>query len=464
VTRGLLLVVIAVVVGCGESTTPFPASTVAPDVILVTLDTTRADHLGVYGYPRDISPSIDRFAANSVTFSRAWASGAWTLPTHASILTGKHSSRHGARFDVSASDVSLSAVLEGDFFAKHKARRLPEAEVTLAELLSERGYTTAAFTGGPWLAAPFGLMQGYEVADAAVTGVVGRSAAELTDRMIEWMATVPRDRPLHALINYFDPHSPYEPPPGYDDLPGAKVVLDPNQNEIFVNGGRVLDESQRLAIVDRYDGEIRFMDHHLGRLMDALRDAGRYDDSLIIVVGDHGELIGEHGLLGHGRWLYEPVVRVPLLVHYPGGRNAGSVETAMVSQVDLLAMIVSELGFTLTGEVDSVPIGMREHVLAEAFRDPFSVNTYGDRYDRDLVAVLRWPGKLIKSDTGVREVYDLSRDPNETDAAAGAAISDDLERALAQALDALGPRRETTPPSDVSPQVQQNLRELGYID
>ncbi len=459
-TKGLLAMAAAAVVGCGNS--PAPTTAPAPDVILVTLDTTRADHLGVYGYPRNISPSIDHFAADSVTFQRAWASGAWTLPTHASMLTGKYASRHGARFDVSGSDVSLSEVLEGEFFTKHKASRLPEQEVTLAELLVERGYATAAFAGGPWLASPFGLMQGYQVADTVVTGIAGRSAAELTDRMVDWIESIPRDQPLHALINYFDPHSPYEPPAGFDDLPGAKVPID--SDEIFVNAGRKLTEPQRQVIIDRYDGEIRYMDHHFGRLMDALRKIGRYEDSLIIVVGDHGELIGEHGFLGHGRWLYEAVVRVPMLVHYPGGRRAGSVETAMVSQVDLLEMIASELGFALPDQLDSVPIGMREYLLAEAFRDPFSVNTYGDRYDRDLVALLRWPAKLIVSDTGVSEVYDLASDPEEREISTGAALSDDLRRALAEALGALGPRRVTTPPSGVSPQVQQNLRELGYID
>lgn len=462
--RGLLLSTCAVLVGCGTAPDPSFAPSTAPDVILVTLDTTRADHLGVYGYPRDISPSIDRFAKDSVTFQRAWASGAWTLPTHASMLTGKHSSKHGARFDVSASDVSLSEVLPGDFFAKHKASRLPEREVTLAELLVEQGYATAAFAGGPWLAPAFGLMQGYQVADTVVARVEGRSAGELTDRMVDWVVSIPRDQPLHALINYFDPHSPYEPPAGFDDLPRAKIPLDEAQDEIFINGGRKLTDHQRQVIIDRYDGEIRYMDHHLGRLMDALRRVGRYDNSLIIIIGDHGELIGEHGFLGHGRWLYEPVVRVPMLVHYPGSRRAGTVETAMVSQVDLLTMIASELGFSLPDETDGVPIGTREYLFAEAFRDPFSVNTYQDRYDRDLVALLRWPGKLIMSDTGVREVYDLARDPEEREHRSGTAMSGELERELAVVVSALGPRSETTPPSDVSPNVQQNLRELGYID
>jgi len=282
--------------------------------------------------------------------------------------------------------------------------------------------------------------------------------------MIEWIDSIPSDQPLHALINYFDPHSPYEPPAGFDDLPAAGVALEEEQNEIFVNAGRKLDESQRQAIIDRYDGEIRYMDHHLGRLLDALRRVGRYHDSVIIVVADHGELIGEHGFLGHGRWLYQPVIRVPMLVHYPGDRRAGTVETAMVSQVDLLALIAQEVGLSLPPEIDSVPIGMRQYALAEAFRDPFSVNAYGDRYDRDLVALLRWPGKLIESDTGVREIFDLERDPEERADRSGADLSEELEATLATALNELGPRRETTPPSEVSPQLRQNLRELGYID
>ncbi|MEE8473907.1 MAG: sulfatase [Myxococcota bacterium] len=434
------------------------------DVILVTLDTTRADHLGVYGYERDITPFLDRFARDAVTFQRAWAAGAWTLPTHASMLTGKYPSSHGARFNQGASNVALSEVLEGDFFARHKASRLPEDEVTLAELLSERGYATAAFAGGPWLAPPFGLMQGYELQDSLATDVGGRSAEELTNRLIAWLAALPADRPAHALINYFDPHSPYEPPPGFDDLPGVAIPIDPEQNEIFVNGGRRLSARQRRAVVDRYDGEIRYMDHHFGRLIDALREMGRFDDALIIVLADHGELLGEHGFLGHGRWLYEGVLRIPLLVHFPGGEGAGKTEAALISQVDLLPMIASRLGFELAAPVDGVAIGARTHVFAEVYRDPFSVSTYKNRYDRDLSALVRWPWKLIASDTGIREIYELQHDPSERRDRKHAAMGDALERALADARAAIEPRHEAVAPSDVPPELQENLRDLGYIE
>ena len=454
----LLAVFWAAAAACGD------APDREPDVILVTLDTTRADHLGVYGYERDISPFLDEFARQSVVFERAWATGAWTLPTHASMLTGRYVSNHGARFDHAAPNVALSEVLEGDFFEKHKANRLPEDEVTLAELLSQRGYATAAFGGGPWLAQPFGLMQGYQLMDTQIKSAEGRSAEELTSRMIAWIESSARDRPLHALINYFDPHSPYSPPPGFDDLPGVRIALEPGQDPIFINGGGRLKKAQRVAMVDRYDGEIRYMDHHFGRLIAALQRAGRYENALIIVVGDHGELFGEHGVMGHGRWLYEGILRIPLLVHFPGGQGAGTVEKSPVSQVDLLPMIASQLAIELPRAIDGVPIGSRENVLAEVFRDPFSVGHYGARYDRDLAALVQWPWKLIRSDTGDHQTYNLSQDRLERHDRKRAAVRPDLERALTGELGALQPRLESTPPTGVTKELKESLRSLGYIE
>jgi arylsulfatase A-like enzyme len=441
-----------------------PDSRPAPDIIVITLDTTRADHLGVYGYAREVSPSIDSFAADAVTYERAWATGAWTLPTHASILTGRYVSNHGAHFDLSAANASLSEVFEGEFFEKHKANRLHEDEVTLAELLAERGYATAAFAGGPWLAPPFGLMQGYQNIDAQIDSVAGRSAEELTDRFITWMESVPSDRPLHGLVNYFDPHTPWEPPPGFDDLPGAKIPLDSRQDPIFINAGVKLSRAQRVAAVDRYDGEIRYMDFHLGRLLEALKRAGRYDDAMIVIVGDHGELFGEHGVMGHGRWLYEPVVRIPLLVRFPDGRGAGTAEDAAVSQVDLLPMIAEVVPLSLPDGIDGRPVGTRMSILAEAFRDPFSVNHFGDRYDRDLVTLVQWPWKLIESDTGRREIYDLDADPQERQNQQQAEAKTELARELANVVGRLNPRLESAPPLGVSPELQRDLQALGYIE
>jgi arylsulfatase len=442
--------------GCGDRASR------PPDVIVITLDTTRADHLGAYGYTRPVSPSLDAFARDAVVFQRAWSTSPWTLPAHASILTGKHPTSHGAHHNVEAGDATLADVIEGAWFRELKVNRLPEHEVTLAELLREREYATAAVVGGPWLAPPFGLLQGYELQDAEVKSTGGRSAQELTDRAISWLRSIPRGQALHLLANYFDPHHPYAPPPPFDDLPRARTPLPVRQNEI--NQGRPLKPEERDVLVDRYDGEIRFMDHHFGRLMETLHELDRYEDALIIVVGDHGELLGEHGFIGHGRWLYEELLRVSLFVRFPRGRGAGTTTAAPVSVVDLLPVIAKELGLRLPPGVEGVLVNDRRMVLAEVFRNGQFLKGYGSRFDRDLVALIRWPWKLIVSDRGERELFQLDTDPLESRNLVGEEIEEQLRQELERARAALSAPSERTAPTDVQRSTEERLRGLGYIE
>ncbi len=443
-------------IGCRSGAVP------SPDLIVITLDTTRANHLGAYGYARAISPSLDAFARDTVVFRAAWSTSSWTLPAHASIFTGKHPTSHGAHHDADAGDATLADALGGAWFRELRVNRLPDQEVTIAELLRERGYATAAIVGGPWLAAPFGLLQGYELQDAQVNSIVGRSAQELTDRAISWLQGVPRAQPLHLFVNYFDPHEPYTPPTGFDDLPLARTPLPVRQMDI--NKGRSLKPGERDVFVDRYDGEIRFTDHHFGRLMKALSELGRYEDALIVVVGDHGELLGEHGFIGHGRWLYEELLRVPLFVRFPRGRGAGTTTNDPISVIDLLPLIAKELNLPLPPGVEGVLVGDRRVVLAEIFRNGHSLKHYGPRFDRDLVALIRWPWKLIVSDRGERELYRLDIDPAESRDRAGAEVEEELLRELEQARAALSPPREPAAPGSVDPALRERLRSLGYIE
>ncbi|MBM4267850.1 MAG: hypothetical protein FJ144_14770 [Deltaproteobacteria bacterium] len=245
-----------------------------------------------------------------------------------------------------------------------------------------------------------GLPSGESVADHVkksqeLKNEVDFAADELTDRAIAWLATVPSSQPIHLLVNYFDPHEPYRTQPGFEvDAPAP--------------GWR---RHRRARL--RYDSEIRFMDHHFGRLLQALKDDGRYDDALVVVVADHGESFGEHENGGHGPWLYEEVLRVPLLIHFPKGRDAGKVVDAPVSTVDLLPLVAKEVGFPLPPNVEGVPIGERDLVLAEAHRSDVFTRLAPDRYDRDLVAAIRWPWKLIVPDVGGAELYRLDDDPTE---------------------------------------------------
>ena len=435
---------------------------VYPDVVLITLDTTRADHLGVYGYERDITPEIDRLAEDAVVFQRAWSTASWTLPSHASIFTGKHPSSHGATFNVKSGDTTLGEVLLGRIFNEIKVNRLGEDQITLAELLQEAGYETAAFVGGPWMSPEFGLLQGYAVQDAEILTLGGRLADELTKRAIAWLQSIPREQPVHLLINYFDPHGPYEPPKGYDDLPRARAEIDVYTVDVI--HGKPMTPVQRATIIDRYDGEIRFMDHHLGRIFEVLREVDRYEDALIIVLADHGETFGEHDLMEHGRWLYEEVLRVPLLIRFPGGRNSGTVVYDSVSVVDLLPLISREVGLTLPANTEGVPIGNRELVLAESSRDALSIRLWGPRFDRALISGIRWPWKLIMSDTGSSELYRLDDDPGELLNVADGEAEKSLMNAIEEARAAFKPPERSSSPESVSPETMKNLRGLGYIE
>jgi arylsulfatase A-like enzyme len=440
--------------GCGRSN--------RPDVILVTLDTTRVDHISAYGYARQVSPEIDRFARDAVLYRHAWSSASWTLPAHASMFTGRYPTSHGAHFSgLEKADVTLADALQQPGMKQFKANRLGEEQVTLAELLRDSGYETAAFVGGPWLCPPFGLLQGYALKDADVSSVAGRRADELTDHAIAWINGIPRERPIHVLINYFDPHGPYDPPPGYDDLPLAKEPLLIDRKD--VNGGAPLPPEQRAVYIDRYDGEIRFMDHHFGRLIEALRETGRYEGAMIVVAADHGEAFGEHGFMGHGGWLYEEILHVPLIVRFPGGRGAGTEVSKPVSLVDLLPLISSEARFALPKGVEGIPIGRRDLVLAESYRFDYAVKRWGARFDRDLVAGIRWPWKLILPTPGTPEFYRLDEDPGELHNRIGEAPGADLRAELETTRAKLKPPERLSPPEDVSPEIQERLRSLEYV-
>jgi arylsulfatase A-like enzyme len=421
----------------------------APDVILVVMDTTRADRLGVYGNPRDVSPRLDAFARDGVVFRNAWSTASWTLPSHASMFTGLYPSAHGAHITPDVDQDSL-----GD-----NPPRLAASAVTLAELLAENGYRTGAVAGAGWLAPEFGLLQGYEMQDAENLRML--SADEITDRAIAWLETVPEQESLHLMVNYFDPHDP-DPPEGFGGFPGEQVPVEPAT--LDAERGALVSEEQRSARVDRYDGSIRFVDFHIGRLFDALRVAGRYQNALIIVTADHGEHFGEHGALGHGAWLYEEVLHVPLLVHLPEGRDAGLEVEEPISHVDLLPLVASEVGFPLPEAVDSSAPGEPRVLLAEEFPSGTLKKLFGEHIDRDLVAGIRWPWKLIVSSTGTTELYRLDEDPGELTRVENQRVEAEIGREIQRTLESLQPTAPDHQPRPMSPESKARLRELGYLE
>ncbi len=453
---GLLLCGFAAA-GCGPSGPP------PPSVVLVTLDTTRVDRLSCYGYGRPTSPHLDHLAQEGVRYTRAWSTSSWTLPAHASLFTGLYPSEHGADFD-DAGDASLGDVVKGDIFAKAiRVDGLGPSARTLAEALSERGYATGAFVGGPWLHRSFGLLQGFDRIDDDVAGTGGRPAEKVTSSALAWLATVGTDEPYFLFVNYFDPHLPYDPPPGFDDLPHAREPAPPAAAWDGILAGRVeLTPAELEVLRDRYDGEIRYMDAALGRLLDAVRtrpDGGR---TLVIVTADHGESFGEHGRYLHGHWLAEELVRIPFVVRYPGGRGAGTTSDAPVQLVDVFPIVAGEVGVATPDRVAGVPIGARTASFAELRRDPFAAARYGARYDRSLQAAMLWPFKLVRSSRNERALLaldagSLAETPAE-DPAAGERLAVLLDQRPTHA------RPTDGKPKAVAPDTYEALKSLGYVE
>jgi arylsulfatase A-like enzyme len=294
-------------------------------IILISLDTLRADHLGCYGYHRNTSPSIDDFAKESIVFENAAVQSPWTLPSHMSIMTSLYPSFHG--------------VLK-------KSSRLGDNHVTLAELLRREGYQTAAFTDGGNVGSIFGFSRGFDLYEENWVGI-----AETIPKVKKWLDGN-GSKPFFLFIHCYDIHSPYNPPPPYNSLfhdfpyrgnlvPSTPTLLSTVNNK--ENASRITEEDIRHFIA-LYDGGIRYTDDHIGSFLTYLRESGLYDESLIIITSDHGEEFMEHGAFSHWQLYYRPNLHVPLITHIPGYAGKEIRIDNLVESIDLLPTILDIAG------------------------------------------------------------------------------------------------------------------------
>ncbi len=416
--------------------------------MLVTLDTTRADRLGCYGYARRTSPNLDRLAADSTVYTRALATTSWTLPAHATLFTGKLAASHGAQYDANG-PLSLATVIDGPAeWREYRARPLAEAERTLAEILRDHGYATAAVVAGPWMKRPFGLAQGFGHYDeSGITTSDGRRADSVTDAALRWLDGA-RDREAFLFLNYYDPHGPYDPPEPFAHAFRAAAAPRP---EGLPQG----DDLHEL-----YDAEILYMDHHLGRLLDGLRARGLFDRALIVVTADHGELLGEHGRVGHGQSLTQPELHIPLLVKPPRGQGAPARSDAPVQLTDVLSIVLGQVGVQAPAGVQGgLPPRTGHPIVAEVFPLPFQSPDGGWRALFDA----RW--KFLWNSKGGHRLFDLDRDPAEDHDLAPrerprvARLAALLERYFAS----LPPPGAAGPPRVLDEETRRALESLGYI-
>jgi arylsulfatase A-like enzyme len=376
-----------------------PAPT-APDIVLAVWDTARADHSSVYGYPRETTPNLARLAAQAVVYEQAIAPAPWTVPSMASLFTGLFVQRHGVSLDPEV------PVLD-----------LPPAATTLAEALARAGYETAAFTEQGIYDAP-GFRRGFDRFE-----VVGRE--QLLERADGFLSRA-RTRPALVLVHWLDPHAPYRPVAAHRawsarwarpvNLSGAGRSEDfaPAQQAagwLFkddVNEGRVsLTVAQWSQLVDQYDGELRQTDAALGRLWDGVLARGQQRRTLLAVVADHGEGFGEHAAqrVWHDH-PYDTILRVPLVVRWPGGSVTGRVRS-QVGTLDLFATLLEAAGVALPGGLDSRPLPRRDESARP--RPLLGASHYvgGVTWYRDAEL------KLIEYRRAAPLLFDLRVDPGE---------------------------------------------------
>jgi arylsulfatase A-like enzyme len=406
-----------------------------PDVILVVVDTLRAQNLSTLGYERDTTPNLTRFAADAITYEDAISTGTWTVPSHASMFTGLLPSYHGA--ERVAADRNLATPIN------------PEV-ATLAEILRGHGYRTAAFVANStYLSPSLGFARGFEKfsPEEGLTDAVG-------NRALDWLAG--SIRPTFLFLNVLDPHEPYEPPAPYDQsYPGKRDDLGNKITELYWKGTELTPEV-RQHFESLYDGEISYTDRALEGLFGRLRDLGRYDESLIILTSDHGELLGEHGLAGHGADPYQELVHVPLFVKMPDGADAGTRVERRVSTLGVFATILAAARVPLPAGSQSVLLAQPQDVWTE------DVSWFGQRitagYDGDMKIVRREKTDQLRERT---DLFALDRDPKEQkplDVAQAPELAEKMRRFRAE------PRpTNAAPPPRIDPERERKLRELGYI-
>ncbi len=425
-----------------------------PDIVVLVLDTVRADRMGVYGYDRDTTPRLDAWAAGARVYDRMQSDGAWTLPSHASLFTGKPVIAHGAHGTPLGSDL---------------AAPLADRTDTVARALRTAGYRTAGIAANRAFLHPmWGLSQGFDLWLCSQLRSDSHGLPYVTgDRITELARALlgrPREAPLFLFLNYMDAHAPWVPRRGYVRDPDAiRGNLLPYRSGWEAVTARLLAEeaippAAPRAWSEAYDSELRFLDEQVGRLLDALPALGIDDDDYVFVLSDHGEYLGEHALVEHSKDVYEEVLHVPLLVKGPGyapGRDATPIQTH-----DIASLILAAAGEPpLPGSQRTVDLQVSELYWSrhKDLADP----TFGRRFDRIRRAFRDGPTKLVLGTDGSREAYDLSADPRERAPLTAAAWAPSLE---ARAKAWLESQEQAPAATMAGPTDLEALRALGYVE
>ena len=482
-----LLLASAVLWSAGQAgaraASPALASSSRPNVVLIVMDTVRADHVSALGYLRDTSPNLKRLAADSVVYANAVSASDITLTSHASLFTGMYPSWHGAYCQ------PPEAV-----YGRELARQYP----TLAEVLQASGYQTVGVAANLYLRADFGLERGFDefriprpvpllpdetrhllrrtlrrgLSFAVDTAQFDRLYSLGEDIDATLFSTLERrsrpGAPLFVFLNYMDAHFPYVPPAPYNaSFPGRRPRLtqdDLEAEQTLISHDQGQPAGYRPHCVSQYDGGIAYIDAQIGKVIDWLKRENAYDNTMIVVTSDHGESFGERHRVGHANSAYQNLLHVPLLIKYPRRAHPG-VESRPASLIDVAPTILSAVQAPL-------PKAMQGRDLSGAAE---TRTIYGETFPCPVMqppecpqgctakAIFEWPMKFITSSSGKRELFDLSADPDER----RNLYIQQQERAtrMDAALNAwkLVLPNQTRQNKQVDPEMLKQLKGLGYI-
>lgn len=485
-----------------------------PNVLILVLDTARAHDFSCYGYDRQTSPNVDRIAEEGIRYANALSNAPWTLPSHASMFTGRLPFDHGAHA---------------------RGYQLSEELPTVAELLRDAGYDTTLLSNNGWLSEGFGVLRGFDqtyelwklfqtetdIVEPYREYVKNTNLWDSPGSLLTFASTILRqgnvlrdgvnlaygalhrdeyhhsgkritqlltnhlddtDDPFFIVANYLEPHLKYGPPEPYRSAHLPDDVTESEVDDIVQDvydvqfGSASFSERERRILRRLYDGEIAHVDSFVGRVYDYLDETGILDDTLLIVVGDHGENVADHGLLGHNSSLHDTVLRVPLVIRPPGG-TSGRVASEFVQLTDIYRTVLEATDVTAPEEDDAFSTdilhdieGRPDEAIAQYAglqlqRDRI-VDEYPhvdiNRYDRSLVSIHRDGHKLVRAGDGEASLYRIG------DPLAEPVQIDDTEspvrERLASRLSEYGdePRHETTVDTEIDSAIKARLEDLGY--
>jgi len=464
---GFLLLVI----GCGR--------THKPNVVLIVLDTLRGDRLSCMGYDRPTTPHIDAIAAQGTLYTHAFSTCFWTLPSHASLFTGLHPLQAGATSET---------------------LHLPDGNTTVAEALGAAGYRTAAVVCNGWVSKERGFGQGFgefiemwrAENQASEDSTAGSMEVLAVDRIEGWIDAAAKDgKPFFLFANLNGVHLPYRPAPEYvekfvadrgHDMKRVAELSRLTSGWSHLVGETPLSAEDYRILNDLYDGEVAWADALVGRVAAALDRAGIGDDTVLMVMSDHGEHLGEHDKIDHMSTMYDPALHIPLVIRYPAAFKAGVRDDRLVSIVDVAPTLLQ-----LCGAADRIPqLHAATTSLANSARAPEAFVLAGNERPLTGIELLkhRYPGydynaidyrlrclrsperKLIWNENRGAELYNLMRDPGETDniAASQSATQRDLMGLLTSAFDTMGRSKEYFMLESKDREALERLRSLGYIN